>query len=165
MWKTAFSTQTCIHNIVNMIAIHVHNTEITSLRETCGLFARLLPCGPDLHRTLTHFQEKEDPCLWSDFASFCSNYIPQKIFIQNFRHDFYPIVNKYDPCFGIFLRGSKWDPCLQMFCAKASHLGGTSSYILLCEVLPQFSYSSCRGAQIIPISSIYEMHHSKNFAT
>ena len=29
MQKTAFSTQTCIHNIVNIIAIHVHNTEVT----------------------------------------------------------------------------------------------------------------------------------------
>ena len=75
----------------------------TGLRETFGLIARQLPCGPDtylfsatidLHRTLTYLfflgktNEKGHPCLLSDFASFFSNYVSLPIF-QNFRHDFF----------------------------------------------------------------------------
>ena len=78
----------------------------TGLRETFGLIARPLPCGPDRHRTLTYFlgqtNEKGDLCLLCDFASFFSNYVGLPIF-QNFRRDFfYPIFYQFNPRFGIF---------------------------------------------------------------
>ena len=112
-------------------------------------------CGPDLNRTQTHFQEKGDPCLLSDFANSCLNYIP---IFQNFRYvfllDFLQIWSTFQDFFCCcILRGggSKWDSCLQtFFCVKFLHSG---------------PLASCRGTQIILISSTYGMHSLETFAT
>ena len=97
----------------------------TGLRETSGLIARPLPCGPDLHRTLTYFflrknKWKGDPCLLSDFASFFSNYVGLPI-LQNFRHVFYPILYEFNPHFGIF--GVEMRPTYTDFLCKIHPFG------------------------------------------
>ena len=53
-------------------------------------------------RTLTHFKEKGDPCLLSDFVSFCSNYVP---IFQNFCHDLLPDFLQIWPMFQEYFGG------------------------------------------------------------
>ena len=76
-----------------MIVIHVHNIKILPDRSERNLWAyrpaTALPPGPpqNPHLFLGKTNEKGDPCLLSDFASFFSNFVGLPIF-QNFRHDF-----------------------------------------------------------------------------
>ena len=70
------------------------------------------------------FSGKWNPCLLSNFPSFCSDFVP--IF-----KDFYPIFYPFDPCFEILLGGgSKWDQALPIFCVKSNHLDVTFLCIL-----------------------------------
>ena len=146
----------------------------TGLRETFGLIARPLSCGPDLHRTLTYFflgktHEKGDPCLLSDFTSFLSNYVGLPIF-QNFRHDFFSRFSiNLTHVSGSFL-GVEMRPMFTDFlCVKSTHLGGTSPYYSL----HMWSYSPS-SPHPDPLKghpnnfanlSIYGMHRYENFAT
>ena len=111
----------------------------TGLRETFELIARPLPCGPDLHRTLTYFffflgktNEKGDPCLLGDFASFFSNYVGLPIF-QNFPHDFFTrFSTNLIYVSGYFFWGVEMSAMFtEFFCVKSIHLGGTSPYYSL----------------------------------
>ena len=97
--------------------------------------------------TLTHCQEKRDPCLLNNFASFFSNYM--HVF-QNFCYDFLTDFLQIWPMFWLFKGGSNWDPFLHIFLYKIHLLGRT---ILICEVQPPALGRGCRGTQIIPISS------------
>ena len=88
-------------------------------------------CGQDLHRILTHSQEKGNPCLWSDFPSFCSDFICFYTHFPKIFHDFYQIFYPFDPCFGILLGGGQNGTNLhRFFCVKSTHLNVTSPCIL-----------------------------------
>ena len=82
------------------------------------------------NRTQIHFKEKWASCLSSDFASFCSNYIPK--ICAMILPDFLQIR----PMFLHFPRGEgvgvmpKWDIMLHISCVKSIHLGATSMCIL-----------------------------------
>ena len=64
----------------------------------------------------------------------------------------------------VILAGTlEWRGTLQIFCVKSTNLGGSSAYVNFLPLGP-----SCRGTQIILISSIYGMHRYyryENFAT
>ena len=64
----------------------------------------------------------------------------------------------------VILAGTlKWRGTLQIFYVKSPNFGGSSAYVNFLPLGP-----SCRGTQIILISSIYGMHRYyryENFAT
>ena len=40
----------------------------TALRRLCNLWLVIMMCGPDIHRALTHFQEKRGPMFVERFC-------------------------------------------------------------------------------------------------
>ena len=117
-------------------------------------------CGLYLHRTLTHCQEKREPCFLNDFVSFFSNYIYtfSKIFVMIF----YPISYKFDPCFGIFREGQNGTNVYRFFLYKIHLLGrNIPVYLTYVKFIPRpLLYKCCRGTQII--SSMNGMHRYEN---
>ena len=140
-------------------SLHVIGQKFTIAVTDVHSFNLTISCGQDLHRTLTHSREKGNPCLLSNFPSFCSD-------LYLFSKDFYPIFYPFDPCFGILLgRGSKWDQPLPIFCVKSTHLGVTSGIPMHLTYVKFLPLGTCKGTQVFLISSIYGMHRYENFAT
>ena len=144
----------------------------TGLKETFGLIARPLPCGPDRHRTLTYFfrknKWKKTHVCWATllFLKLCrpTNFPKFQPWV------FYPIFYKFNPRFGIFLGGRNETHVYRFLCVKSTHLGGTSPYYSL----HMWSYSPIpQPPPLHPLKghpnnfailSIYGMHRYENFA-
>ena len=126
----------------------------------------LRPGPPQNPSVLGRTNEKGDPCLLSDFASFFSNYVGLPIF-QNFRHDFLTRFSTNLTHFSGSFGGRNETHVYRFFCVKSTHLGGTSTYYNL----HMWSYSPSPLDPLkghpnnSAILSIYGMHHYENFAT
>ena len=106
--------------------------------------------------------KKRTHVCWAILLAFAQT----MLIFQNFFHDFLPNFLQIWPMFRDFW-GVELGPMFTVFFSgeKSTHLGGTFPYILHMWRSSPSPRASCRGTQVILISSIYGMHRYENSAT